>query len=110
MIANNEPFEKVPFAFIDSFAESASIVQGPMTTWETLLKGLVTAVRQRGIEYNKEMAEVIDREIKSSKDLDLIIDKLPPQLENVADKDLGNPEVMSPKEFEEWVIEAKRKI
>jgi glycosyltransferase involved in cell wall biosynthesis len=108
VIANNEPFAKVPFAFIDSFAESASIVQGSMTTWETLLKGLVTAVRQRGIPFNKEMAEVIDRQVQSSKDLDLIIDKLPPQLENVADKDLGNPEIMSPAEFEAWVISVKK--
>lgn len=45
-IAFREPFEKVPFAFIDSFAESASITQGPMTTWEILLKGLVKQVRK----------------------------------------------------------------
>ena len=108
VIANNEQFAKVPFAFIDSFAESASIVQGPMTTWETLLKGLVTAVRKRGIEYNHEMAEVIDRQIHSSHDLELIIDKLPVQLENVQDKDLGNPDVMSPKAFEDWVISVKK--
>ena len=39
---------QVPFAFIDSAAESASITQGPMTTWETLLFGLEKQVRKYG--------------------------------------------------------------
>ena len=109
VIAENEPFAKVPFAFIDSFTESASIVQGPMTTWETLLKGLVKAIRLRGLSYNKEMAVVMDRQIITSEDLDLIIDKLPKQLENVTDSDLGNPDIMSPKEIEDWIIELKNR-
>ena len=40
---------QVPFAFIDSAAESASIAQGPMTTWETLLFGLIRATRRHGL-------------------------------------------------------------
>jgi len=109
-LAMNEPFAKVPFAFIDSFAESASIVQGPMTTWETLLKGLVKAVHARGIPYNKEMARVIDEHIGSSRDLDALIGHLPEALEAVEDKDLGNPEVMSPAAMAEWIVERKRAV
>lgn len=107
-LAMDEPFAKVPFAFIDSFAESASIVQGPMTTWETLLKGLVTAVRQRGIPYNEEMARVLDEHISSSKDLDALINYLPEELERAEDKDLGNPDIMSPAAMAEWIAERKQ--
>ena len=109
-LAMNEPFAKVPFAFIDSFAESAPIVQGPMTTWETLLKGLVKAVHARGIPYNEEMARVIDEHIGSSRDLDALIDHLPEALEAAEDKDLGNPEVMSPAAMAEWIVERKRAV
>ena len=106
-LALNEPFAKVPFAFIDSFAESASIVQGPMTTWETLLKGLVTAVRERGVPYNEEMAGVIDDHIDSSKDLDVLINHLPRELEAVADNRLGDPAVMSPAAMAAWIVAKK---
>lgn len=108
LIANDESYEAVPFAFIDSFAESASIVQGPMTTWETLLKGLVTAVRARGVMHNVEMARVIDAEIQSSRDLDLLINDLPPQLDGVPANRLGDPAVMSPAEVQSWIQERKR--
>ncbi|MCO6491220.1 MAG: glycosyltransferase [Phaeodactylibacter sp.] len=107
-LAMEEPFAKVPFAFIDSFAESASIVQGPMTTWETLLKGLVTAVRERGVPYNEEMARVLDEHIASSKDLDALINHLPEELEAAEDKDLGDPAVMSPAAMAAWIVERKR--
>ncbi|MCB0563440.1 MAG: hypothetical protein KDD01_03605 [Phaeodactylibacter sp.] len=107
-LALDVPFAKVPFAFIDSFAESASIVQGPMTTWETLLKGLVTAVRERGVPYNEEMARVLDEHIVSSKDLDALINHLPKELEQVEDKGLGDPAVMSPEAMAEWIVERKR--
>ena len=106
-IERNESFAKVPFSFVDSFAESASIVQGPMSTWETLLLGLVKSVRHRGLDHNKEMAQVLKEEIQSPADLDLLINSLPPQLESVEDKDLGNPDVMSPKEVREWIIERR---
>jgi hypothetical protein len=107
-IAKNETFEKVPFAFIDSFEESASITQGPMTTWETLLLGLVKSVRRRDLQHNENMARVLETQIRSSKDLDLLIDHLPPQLENVNDKDLGNPAVMDPQEIERWILVRKQ--
>ena len=58
----NQPITTVPFAFIDSAAEFASIVQGPMTTWYTLLDGLVKAVRARHAAHSTEMADVFERE------------------------------------------------
>ena len=103
-----KPFAKVPFAFVDSFAESASIVQGPMTTWETLLMGLVKAVRHRKLPHNEEMARVLEKEILSSKDLDLLINHLPPELESVEDNQLGDPKIMSPLKVQEWIALRKQ--
>ncbi len=107
VLASKQKFAKVPFAFIDSAAESASIVQGPMTTWETLLKGLLLAVRKHNIPHNLEMAKVLDEEIQSSKDLDLLINHLPAQLENAKNSDLGNPELMSATEIRTWIRQRK---
>ncbi len=107
VIAMEEEFAKVPFAFIDSFAESASIVQGPMTTWETLLKGLIKAVRARKIPHNEEMAKIVMEKIGSHHDLDLLINDLPEELVHAEDKDLGNPEIMSPKAMGEWIENQK---
>ncbi len=106
-IAMDEPFVKVSFAFIDSFAESASITQGPMTTWQTLLKGLVKAVRKHHVPHNQAMARVLDEEIHTSADLDILIHHLPPELENATDKDLGNPAVMSPEAVQTWIQNRK---
>ncbi|MBT8327366.1 MAG: glycosyltransferase [Bacteroidia bacterium] len=107
VIAMEEKFAKVPFAFIDSFAESASIVQGPMTTWETLLKGLIRAVRARKIPHNEEMAKVVMDNIASHHDLELLINDLPKELVNAEDIDLGNPEIMSPAAIKEWILSKK---
>ncbi len=106
-IAMKEPFVKVPFAFIDSFAESASITQGPMTTWETLLKGLVKAVRKHQQPHSRTMARVLDEEIHTSADLDILIHRLPPELENASDQDLGNPAVMTPEAMQAWIKSIK---
>ena len=110
VLAMDEPIAQVPFAFIDSAAESASITQGPMTTWETLLKGLVKAVRQHHMSDNEAMATVLDEEIHSAKDLDLLINHLPKALEDVADTDLGKPEVMSPAEIQAWIQQRKHSL
>jgi len=107
LIARDEPFVSVPFAFIDSFAESASLVQGPMTTWETLLKGLVTAVRARGVPHNRAMARVLDEEIHSAADLELLINHLPPALQTAEPNALGNPAVMSPEAVQAWIRQRK---
>ena len=108
VLTRDEAYEQVPFAFIDSAAESASIVQGPMTTWETLLKGLVAAVRLHGARHDEEMARVIDEEIGSSADLDTIIDHLPPQLEHATNEQLGDRSLMSPAELRAWIRERKQ--
>jgi hypothetical protein len=107
-IACNEPMEMVPFAFVDSFAESASITQGPMTTWETLLLGLVKAVRKHDVPHNETMALVLEEEIRSSADLDILIHHLPPQLEAATEKDFGDPKVMSPEEVRAWIQQRKQ--
>ncbi|KII76651.1 glycosyltransferase [Vibrio renipiscarius] len=103
----NQPITTVPFAFIDSAAESASVTQGPMTTWYVLLDGLVKAVKARKADYSEEMADVFVREISSHKDLELIIDTVPPELAIASDKDLGNPRVMSPQSVRNWILSAK---
>ena len=107
VIRMQEPFAQVPFAFIDSFAESASITQGPMTTWLALLKGLLQAVRRHGVPHNQEMARVLDEEINSSADLDLLIHRLPPELARAEAKDLGDPAVMSPAALQSWIRQCK---
>lgn len=107
VISMDEPFVKVPFAFIDSFTESASITQGPMTTWEALLKGLVKAVRRYGVPHSEGMARVLDEEIQSSADLDLLIHHLPPELVEVDAQFLGDPTVMSPEALQTWIQKRK---
>ncbi len=109
VIGMEEEFDMVPFAFVDSFAESASIVQGPMTTWETLLKGLITALRARKIPHNEDMAQIVMEQIDTHHDLDLLINDLPEELKDAKDQDLGNPYVMSPKAMEKWIISKKMK-
>ncbi len=103
----NQPITTTPFAFIDSAAESASVVQGSMTTWYVLLDGLVKAAKARNASYSKEMADVFVSEIDSHRDLELIIDVLPPELAAATDKDLGNPKTMSPQAVRNWIISAK---
>jgi hypothetical protein len=107
-ICMDEPFAQVPFAFIDSFAESASITQGPMTTWMMLLKGLVKAVRRHGVQHSAAMARVLDEEINSSADLDLLIHHLPPELENADAGALGDPAVLSPEALQLWIQKRKK--
>ncbi len=107
-IAMDEPFAKVPFAFIDSAAESASITQGPMTTWETLLLGLRKAVTARGVPTNEAMVRVLDEEIHDYRDLELLINHLPPELEKATDAQLGDPAVMSPEALQRWIQERKQ--
>lgn len=101
-IAAEFDIAKVPFAFIDSFAESASIVQGPMTTWESLLRGLVTAVRARGADHHEGAAEVIDAHADADT-LDLVVANVPPQLVDVDPVRLGDPTLMAPSDIAEWI-------
>lgn len=103
-----QPIATIPFAFIDSAAESASVVQGPMTTWYTLLDGLVKAVRARHAEYDLTMASVFDQEVKSHEDLEAIINVLPIELADADDADLGDPKLMSPAAVKEWIVKMKQ--
>ncbi|MBY5944039.1 glycosyltransferase [Photobacterium rosenbergii] len=102
------PMLTVPFAFIDSDAESASITQGPMTTWYTLLSGLATAAKARDIDHNHEMVRIFEEHIHSHKDLELIIDTLPEQLQDIKDSDIGDPLIFAPREIELWLMEQKQ--
>ena len=100
-------FEQTPFAFIDSAAESASIAQGPMTTWETLLFGLIRSVRRHGFCTGNAaaMAEVVEQEINDYRDLEKIIDQLPPELTSAGEADYGDPSVLSPEALRSWLHE-----
>jgi glycosyltransferase involved in cell wall biosynthesis len=109
-IARDEPFAQVPFAFLDSAAESATAKQQPMTTWETLLLGLLKALRRYELlrtPASREMAAVIDAEIADYRDLELIINHLPPELEEAGEADYGNPEILSARAFQAWVQQRK---
>ena len=101
-LAAGEKVERVPFVFIDSFEESASIVQGPMTTWSSLLRGLVAAARARGADHDEEMAAVID-EFGDPATLEKVVQRLPQALAGAPDADLGRRELLSPAELREWL-------
>ena len=104
-LARDTDIVQVPFAFIDSAAESASITQGPMTTWETLLFGLIKAVRRHGFCTGDaaEMAAMVEAEIDGHRDLEKIIDHLPQELETAGEDDYGDPAVMSPEALRTWL-------
>lgn len=93
-----------PFAFVDSFADSASITQGPMTTWESLLVGLTASARARGVDHDEQMATVID-DYASADILDVVVQQIPEELEGVEPTDLGDPAVMSPERLRAWLAD-----
>ncbi|MDH3294237.1 MAG: glycosyltransferase, partial [Acidimicrobiia bacterium] len=101
-IASDRTMTSVPFAFIDSFAESASIAQGPMTTWESLLRGMVAAARSRGVDHDRSMAAVVD-ELADAETLEKVVAQIPPQLDGVDPDRLGDPEIMTAAEMRAWI-------
>ena len=101
-VAAGERVERVPFAFIDSFEESASITQGPMTTWASLLTGLVAAARAREADHDEEMAAVID-EVAVVDVLERVVEAVPDELRDVPDHQLGQRAVMGPAQLRAWV-------
>ena len=112
-IARAESFAQIPFAFLDSAAESATAKQQPMTTWETLLLGLLKSMRRHNLLHtpaSQEMARVIDEEIRDYRDLELIIDHLPPELAEAGEADYGNPELMSPAAMQAWIQQRKTAV
>lgn len=109
-LSMGEGFAQTPFAFIDSAAESATAKQIPMTTWETLLHGLVRSLRHHDLlytAYSREMADVIDEEITDYRDLELIIDHLPDELVDAGEADYGDPTVMPPAAMRQWIQKRK---
>ncbi len=106
-VANGRTIESVPFAFIDSFEESASITQGPMSTWESLLRGLVDAARARGVDHDAEMAAVVD-EYANEAELDVVVKNAPDQLRNATDAELGTRELMTPQQLRSWLDGLRR--
>lgn len=106
-IANGRTIEPVPFAFIDSFEESASITQGPMTTWESLLRGLVAAARARGVDHDAEMAAVVD-EYANAPELDLVVQNAPDQLRHATDAELGTRDLMTPQQLRLWLDQLRQ--
>jgi hypothetical protein len=107
VIAQDEAFETVPFAFIDSFEQSASITQGPMTTWFALLSGLADAVTARGLPHDEAMLRVLRQEIESAEDLERLIHRLPPELADATDEQLGESERMPADVVEAWIRHCK---
>lgn len=101
-IASGQSMEAVPFAFIDSFAESASLAQGPMTTWESLLRGLVAAARSRGVDHHEEMAAVVD-DLADVETLEKVVTQVPQQLDGADPNQLGDPELMTAEEMRSWI-------
>ncbi|MCP3992900.1 MAG: glycosyltransferase family 2 protein [Actinomycetia bacterium] len=101
-VAAGERIERVPFAFIDSFEESASITQGPMTTWESLLTGLVAAARARGADHDEEMALVVD-DLVTAETLERVIEQVPDELAEATDTQLGQRSVMTPQQLRTWL-------
>ncbi len=80
-----------------------------MTTWETLLFGLSKAVRRHGYCTGAaaEMADVLSEEIADHRDLERLIDRLPPELEAAGEADFGDPQRMSPQAVRAWIRAAR---
>lgn len=92
-----------PFAFVDSFAESASLAQGPMTTWESLLVGLTASARARGADHDADMAALIDERGDAAHLRTIIVRQPPPALATADPADLGNPDTMSVDDLRVWM-------
>lgn len=110
-IALNEPFAQTPFAFLDSAEESATAKQVPMTTWETLLLGLIKSLRKHNLlklPESRKMAAVIEEEIRDYRDLECIIHVLPDELIDAGEHDFGNPNIMSPEAMQKWFRKQKK--
>jgi hypothetical protein len=104
VLAGGHEIATTPFAFVDSFAESASITQGPMTTWESLLVGLTASARARGVDHDEQMAAVVDDHATAAT-LEVVVQRVPPQLTGVDADAIGDPEVMSAADLRDWIEE-----
>ena len=95
-----------PFRRRGLAAESATAKQQPMTIWETLLLGLLKSMRRYELlrtPASQKMARVLHEEIRDYRDLELIINHLPPELVEAGEAEYGDPAVMSPKAMQAWI-------
>lgn len=110
-IVQGVEFHQVPFAFIDSESESASAKQNPMTTWETLLFGMLRSLRRHDLldtNASQSMARVLDEEIRDYRDLEHLIHVLPSQLADAGEADFGDPQIMTPDAMADWIRQCCR--
>jgi hypothetical protein len=49
------------------------------------------------------MARLIDEEIRDARDLERLIDHLPPELEGAPDAALGAPDLISTEDMQSWI-------
>lgn len=73
-LKNQYKIASVPFAFIDSFDESATKAQGAGTTWYSLLEGLAQQVKYHDIPHDEVLADFVLTEIKDYQLIDTIIE------------------------------------
>ncbi|MCP4226930.1 MAG: hypothetical protein GY773_26610 [Actinomycetia bacterium] len=73
-----------------------------MTTWESILRGLVAAARGRGVSHDQEMAKVIDDHANAAQ-LERVVQLIPPDLEGAPAARLGDPTLMSPQKLRSWL-------
>ena len=105
-LKQNELWQMAPFVSLDSMAESAANSQGLMSWFESAIKGLAAQLRKYDFALNQEMklmADIIEQEIDGPDVLELLCQKLPPELENVADLELGAPEIMKARAVGDWI-------
>ena len=95
--------EAIPFAFIDSQVESTLDRQGAAASLTSLLQGLLQVVRAHHLPYNLEMAAVVEQEIQTPSDLAALMHQVPPELERLTDRELGDPAILSPAEVRAWI-------
>ncbi len=69
----------VPFAFVDSFDESATKAQGAGTTWYSLLQGLAKQVKYHDVPHDVALADFVLTDIEAHHLIDAIIAQEPPQ-------------------------------
>ncbi|MBY5163555.1 glycosyltransferase [Salsipaludibacter albus] len=101
-LASGHEIATTPFAFVDSFAESASLTQGPMTTWQSLLVGLTASARSRGADHDEDMAALVS-DHASVADLERIVARAPAVLAQADPARLGDPELMSVADLRAWI-------
>jgi len=76
-LKHDHKIASVPFAFVDSFAESATKAQGAGTTWYSLLNGLAQQAQHHDVDRDKTLTEFVLTEIPDYHTIDAIIAATP---------------------------------